>query len=81
MNAIPIKYKKLVLLEAVPKIQWVPSKFIPVRVTTPGRDIKGYGETSLTKAKAGDIDQFERFGFVRIEKSSKNNIIAVFAHE
>lgn len=68
-------------LKAVPKIQWVPFRFITVRVIMPNREIKGYGENNISKAKAGEVVQFERFGFVRIEKVSKNNIIAIFGHE
>lgn len=68
-------------LKAVPKIQWVPARFISVRVVMPGKEIKGYGETNLAREKSGEVVQFERFGFVRIEKVSKNNIVAIFAHE
>ena len=67
-------------VKAVPKIQWVPSKYVSVRVIMPGREIKGYGENNIIKAKVGDVAQFERFGFVRIEKISKNNVIAIFTH-
>lgn len=68
-------------VKAVPKIQWVPSKFVPVRVTLPNKEIKGYGEINLLKAKVNEIAQFERFGFVRIEKITKDSIIAIFGHE
>ncbi len=68
-------------IKAVPKIQWVPAKHIAVKVIMPEREIKGYGETNISKVKNDTIVQFERFGFVRIEKSGKNNITAVFCHE
>ncbi|MFH0832407.1 MAG: glutamate--tRNA ligase [Candidatus Aenigmatarchaeota archaeon] len=68
-------------LKPVPKIQWVPEKHIEVRVLLPRKEIKGYGELNLARAKIGEIVQLERFGFVKIEKKSKSNIIAVFAHE
>ncbi len=68
-------------IKAVPKIQWVPAKHIAVKVIMPEREIKGYGETNISKVKNGTIVQFERFGFVRIEKSGKDNITAVFCHE
>lgn len=67
-------------LKAVPKIQWVPARHLSVRVITPHGEIKGYGETNLSKVKAGSIVQFERFGFVRIEKTGRN-VVAVFGHE
>lgn len=69
-------------LKPLPKIQWVPaSKCIEVRVITSGKEIKGYGEPSIIKAKPGSAVQFERFGFVCIEKVSKNNVVASFGHE
>lgn len=68
-------------IKAVPKIQWVPAKHVTVKVIMPEREIKGYGETNISKVKNGTIVQFERFGFVRIEKSGKSNITAVFCHE
>ncbi len=68
-------------LKPLPKIQWVPSKCIEVRVIAANTEIKGYGEPSISKAKIGSVVQFERFGFVRIEKASKNNVVAIFGHE
>jgi len=69
-------------VKPLPKIQWVPKKHIAVRVLLPGtREIKGYAETNLLKEKPGAVVQFERFGFVRIEKISKKNVIVVFGHE
>ncbi|MFH0948923.1 MAG: glutamate--tRNA ligase [Candidatus Aenigmatarchaeota archaeon] len=66
--------------KSVPRVQWVPKKHLYVRVFLPNKEIKGYGEMNLAKAKVGDIVQFERFGFVRIEKVSKSNISVVFSH-
>ncbi len=68
-------------LKAVPKIHWLPAKYIAVRILTPSGEIKGYGEVNMKKEKIGNIVQLESFGFVRIENISKNNIIAVFGHE
>lgn len=67
--------------KSTPKIQWVPAKHLNVKVIMPGKEIKGYGEMNLKKAKVGDIVQFERFAFVRIEKISGNNVTVIFAHE
>ncbi|MBI4896031.1 MAG: glutamate--tRNA ligase [Candidatus Aenigmarchaeota archaeon] len=66
--------------KSIPKVQWLPVKHLTVRVYMPDKDIMGYGETALAKAKVGDIAQFERFGFVKIEKVGKNNVVVVFAH-
>ncbi|MBI4174238.1 MAG: glutamate--tRNA ligase [Candidatus Aenigmarchaeota archaeon] len=68
-------------LKAVPKIQWVPARHLSVRVITSRGEIKGYAETNLAKVKPGTVVQFERFGFVRVEKTGRTNIIAVFSHE
>lgn len=68
-------------LKSIPKIQWLPEKHIPVRVTMPAHILKGYGETNLIQAKRGEIIQFERFGFVRIEKASKAGVSAIWLHD
>ena len=64
----------------LPKIQWVPEKHISVRVVMPEREQNGYGEPTLSKAKKGEIIQFERFGFVRVEKVTSKKVSVVFAH-
>ncbi len=63
-----------------PKIQWVPEKYVEIRILMPDKEINGYGETALANAKVGSIVQLERFGFVKIEKTGKKNVIAVFCH-
>ena len=67
-------------VKPIPKIQWVPEKHISIRVEMPEKHINGYAEGSLARAKAGEIVQFERFGFVRIEKPGRN-VATVFCHE
>jgi len=64
-----------------PKIQWVPEQHIDVEVIKPEGIVKGYGEINLLKTKPYQVVQFERFGFVRIEKVDKKKIVAVFAHQ
>lgn len=68
-------------LKPLPKIHWVPERHLTVRVFTPEREIKGYAELSLAREKTGAVVQFERFGFVRLEKIGSKAITAVFAHE
>lgn len=68
-------------LKALPKIQWVPAKYLTVKIRMPDKEIQGIGEMSLAKTKVGDVVQFERFGFVRIEKKSAKTIFVVFGHE
>ena len=66
--------------KAVPKIQWVPAKHTTVRVVMPDKIIKGYGEMNIKKAKIGEVVQFERFGFVRVEKITGPQAVVVFSH-
>jgi glutamyl-tRNA synthetase len=67
--------------KAVPKVQWVPSKHTTVRVIKPDKIIKGYGEMNIKLAKVGDVVQFERFGFVKIEKITGPQAVVVFSHD
>ena len=81
------------LISDSPKIQWTTHDFVPVTVYIPDvlftennsynpnslREVHGYAEAALKQIKTGDIIQFERFGFVRIEHTS-DGIIANFCH-
>jgi len=75
------------------KIQWTTDKFVKMPVYIPGllfkkdkfnpdslKIINGYAEEAVESLKTGDIVQFERFGFVRIENSN-GKITAFFAHK
>lgn len=68
-------------VKPVPKIHWVPENHIDVKVVTPNKNISGYGEIALTKAKVGDIIQFERFGYVRLERVSPKGVVAIMTHD
>jgi glutamyl-tRNA synthetase len=64
-------------------IQWLPAdgKNIPVVIRMPENDlVSGVGEPELLKLSVGDVIQFERFGFVRLHKKSKNQLEFWFAH-
>ncbi|MHA1504241.1 MAG: glutamate--tRNA ligase [Candidatus Heimdallarchaeota archaeon] len=79
------------------KIQWTladPKAIIAVDVKVPGilfvdgkynknsmKTVSGYGEKAVAKLKVDDIVQFERFGFVRIDKIVKNKIFVNRAHK
>jgi len=66
--------------KSLPKIQWVPAGHTTVRVIMPDKIIKGYGELNIKKAKIGEVVQFERFGFVKIEKITGPQAVVVFSH-
>jgi len=76
----------------VPKIQWVSDEFIKVKVIIaipPFKNglfnpdslkiIEGYAEKNLKNVKNGEIVQFERFGFVKIEKNG--SIVGILTHK
>lgn len=57
---------------------------VEVEIPDPQGDIKtvkGYGEKSIGDLKVGEIVQFIRFGFVRVDKKTDNKVIAIFSHE
>ncbi|RJS72812.1 MAG: glutamate--tRNA ligase [Candidatus Syntrophoarchaeum sp. WYZ-LMO15] len=65
-----------------PIIQWVPpDTAVPVDVIMPdGEVVSGLGEISIRK-ELGNVVQFERFGFVRIDSVDNDRIKAYFAHK
>jgi len=63
----------------IPKIQWLANGIQTSVMMPDGSFIEGLADVSLSDAKIGDIVQFERFGFVRIDKI-KPEIKAYFAH-
>lgn len=80
------------LIENSMKIQWVPDNYVKMTVFVPdilmkdGRfneeslqQISGFAEPAVSQLKHGEIVQFERFGFVRIEKED-DSIVAFFTH-
>jgi len=54
----------------IPKINWISSS-TPCSVLMPDSSIiKGIAETSIRKIKLGEVVQFERFGFVKLDNKS-----------
>ena len=81
------------LIKGIDKIQWVTNKKIDLNVFVPKplfigdkynsnniEKIGGYAEDEVKNLRDGDIVQFERFGFVRIEKKD-GKIVGIFAHK
>ena len=81
------------LLPYSPKVQWTTDDHIEMKVLVPDllfkkgkydpnslKETRGFGEKNILKLKNGEIVQFERFGFVRIEKK-QNKIIGFFTHK
>ena len=75
------------------KIQWTTDNFVKMNVFIPHvlfknekfnpdslEKMEGFAEEAVSKIKTGEIIQFERFGFVRIE-NKKGEITGFFAHK
>jgi len=81
------------LIQDSAKIQWTTDNFIKMSVFVPGllyrkgnynpnslEKVEGFAEDAVSQLETGEIVQFERFGFVRIERQN-NTIIGFFAHK
>ncbi|MCJ7633587.1 glutamate--tRNA ligase, partial [Candidatus Bathyarchaeota archaeon] len=66
----------------VPLIHWLPSGTgIVTSVVMPDASfLSGIAEDSCRALKLGDIVQFERFGFVRIDNVTSNKIATYYTH-
>ena len=81
------------LIPETAKIQWVTDDYIILNVLVPGlifkgetfnheslQEIQGYAEKAIADLPNGEIVQFERVGFVRLEKQ-KTGLVGFFAHK
>jgi glutamyl-tRNA synthetase len=63
-------------------IHWLPKDVVKVELLMPDNKlVKGFGEEALSKLKVGDICQFERKGFVRLDKKEKDKLVFWFTHK
>lgn len=64
-------------------IHWLPDENnVDVEILMPDNEtVKGIGESNLSKLKIGDIIQFERFGFCRLDSVEKNVYKFWFTHK
>lgn len=65
------------------KIQWVADNFkTKVKVLMPdAKWTSGYAEKNVDKLKVGDVVQFERFGFCRLDKKTKTGLEFWYTHK
>ena len=81
------------LLPETAKIQWTTEDHVPLKVLVPGlifkgetfnpeslHEMQGYAEKAVGGLPVDEIVQFERVGFVRLEKQ-KNNLVGIFTHK
>ena len=63
-------------------IQWVPvEKNVKVKIVMDDASVKtGLGEYDLSKLEVGDVVQFERVGFARLDEIADDELIFYFAH-
>ena len=64
-------------------IQWVPAEEnVDVTIVMDDASLKkGLGESSLCDLKVGDIVQFERVGFARLDEIKEDGLIFYYAHK
>jgi glutamyl-tRNA synthetase len=70
----------LVKKEKARIIHWVPPDGLKVKVLSPDGEYTGVGERGIEK-EVDKVVQFERFGFVRIDSVSGDEIVAYFTHK
>jgi glutamyl-tRNA synthetase len=64
-------------------IQWVPvDENVNVKIVMDDASIKtGIGESALKDLEVGDVVQFERVGFARLDEIADDELIFYFAHK
>jgi glutamyl-tRNA synthetase len=70
----------LVKKEKARIIHWVPPDGLKVKVLSHDGEYTGIGERGIEK-EVDKVVQFERFGFVRIDSVSGDEIVAYFTHK
>ena len=69
-------------VKEIPHIQWVSEDNVQAEIMMPaGGSLKGLAEANAKKLKVGDIIQFERIGFVRLDEKLKDKLIFYYGHK
>ena len=62
-------------------VHWVPDEeSVPVRMRTPEGDVRGRAEPGVANLDPGEVLQFERIGFVRVDRHEVEETVVYFAH-
>ena len=71
MTSKDVKYE-------IQKIHWVSDTNVKIKIIMPdGKELEAFAEPSIKKVKKGDVVQFPRIGFARLDK----NMTFYFAHK
>lgn len=64
-------------------IQWVPTEDnVNVKIVMDDASVKtGLGESALRDLEVGDVVQFERVGFARLDEIAEDELIFYYAHK
>jgi glutamyl-tRNA synthetase len=67
--------------KAEKKLQWVPKEgAVDAEIVKPDGTAKGLCEPACEKLKVGDIVQFERYGFARLDSKTKDKLTFYYGH-
>ena len=66
--------------EGVDVVHWVGADAVPVRMRTPDGDVTGRAEPGISEYDVDDLVQFERVGFVRIDRHEDDETVVYYAH-
>lgn len=81
LGSVPTKFSGEAVKASSPKVQWVAGRGIQTEILLPdGKRIDGISELAVTGRDIGDIIQFERFGFVRLDKKQRSKLTFVWTH-
>ena len=92
-DTILAEYMGEELIPESAKIQWTTDNFVKMKIFVPHplfegdkynpdslETVQGFAEKAVSAVKDGEVIQFERFGFVRIENKD-NQVTGFFAHK
>lgn len=62
-------------------VHWVPGReSVPVRMRTPDGDVAGRAEPAVGEDEPGTVVQFERIGFVRVDRHDEAEGVVYYTH-
>ncbi len=72
---------EIVREKGVPVVHWVPvDGSVSVRLRTPDGDVPCFAEPGITDYDRGDLLQFERVGFVRVDQHTDRETVCYYTH-